>query len=163
MSGSSTSTLSRTSTLVIMHFFWQRARYNKMIHLRSLDSIEQAGPLCERPWIQEATRAPLSLQYAAGQGVLYIPVWSRTRQPTHWIQISKNSWNGCVFTGRSTLRNRNIQNANNNHHLQAGHQAQHGGVRHLGNNIGKNGTLMGGKTKNGETKVRTTLPDSRSK
>ena len=54
--------------------------------------------------------------------------------------------------GGSTLRNRKVQNANNNHHLQAGHQAQHGGVRHLGIDIGKNGTLMGGKTKNGETK-----------
>ena len=35
------------------------------------------------------------------------------------------------------------------HHLQAGHQAQRGGVRHLGSQNDKNGTLMGGKTKSG--------------
>ena len=52
-----------------------------------------------------------------------------------------------VSLGRSTLQNRKIQNANNHHHLHAGHEAQHGGVRHLGTQIGKNGTLIGGKTK----------------
>ena len=40
----------------------------------------------------------------------------------------------------------------NEKHLQAGHQAQHGGVRHLGTKIGKNGILMGGKTKSGGTR-----------
>ena len=34
---------------------WQRARYNNMIHLRSLDSNKQAGPLCKRPGYKEAT------------------------------------------------------------------------------------------------------------
>ena len=39
------------------------------------------------------------------------------------------------------------------HHRQAGHRAQHGGVRHLGTKVGKNGTLMGGKTKSGLKKL----------
>ena len=67
----------------------------------------------------------------------------------------KNTWNGKVCTGRSTLRNRKIQNANiNHHHLQAGHQAQHGGVHHLGTKVGRNGTRMGGKTKGWEGQCR---------
>ena len=36
---------------------WQRARYTNMIHVRSLDSNNQAGPLCKRPGYKEATRA----------------------------------------------------------------------------------------------------------
>ena len=43
---------------------WQRARYNSMILLRSLDSNKQAGPLCKRPGYKEATRALMSLQNA---------------------------------------------------------------------------------------------------
>ena len=39
-----------------------------MIHLRVLDSNKQAGPSCKRPGYKEATTAPLSLQYAEGQG-----------------------------------------------------------------------------------------------
>ena len=54
---------------------------------------------------------------------------SRTRQKTHGILTSQNSWNGSVCTGRSALRNRKFQNANNHHHVQAGHQTHHGGVR----------------------------------
>ena len=60
---------------------WQRARYNNMIHLRSLDSNKQAGPLCKRPGYKEATRGLVSFPYVEGQGVsYYISVWSRTRQ-----------------------------------------------------------------------------------
>ena len=36
-------------------------------------------------------------------------------------------------------------------HLHAGHQAQHGGVRHPGTKVGKHGTHMCGKTKSGQT------------
>ena len=45
--------------------------------------------------------------------------------------------------GGVLLRNRKIQNANNYHHLQAGHQAQHGGLRHPGTKVGRNGIHMG--------------------
>ena len=55
---------------------WQRARFNSEIHLRSLDSIKQPGPLCKRPGYKEVTRSLMSLQYAEGQEVLFI----RTRQ-----------------------------------------------------------------------------------
>ena len=49
---------------------WQMARDNNMIHVRSLDSNKQAGPLSKSPGHKEATRALMSLQYAEGQGVL---------------------------------------------------------------------------------------------
>ena len=51
-----------------------------MIHLRSLDSNRQAGPLCKHPGYKEATRVLVSLQKTEGQGVPYIPAKSRTRQ-----------------------------------------------------------------------------------
>ena len=254
---------------------WQRARYNNVIHLRSLDSNKQKGPMCKRPGYNEVTRALKSLQYVEGQGVpaiadrsegllfwifffwffIFFPffppralpgplppskniaffdsnlnfkarIWVKEREKrreekrregkgregkgregkgregkrreekrrtrrqkqfpfhnrthwtffirvrgnpslrpyiptTHWILTSKNSLNGLVFTGWSTLLNRKIRNANNHHHhLWAGHQAHRGGVRHLWTKSGKNGTLMGGKRKSG---VRTTITDSRSK
>ena len=51
------------------------------------------------------------------------------------------------------MRNRKTQNADNHHHhLQVGYKAPHSGIRHLGTNIGKNGTLTGCKTKSGGTK-----------
>ena len=59
---------------------------------------------------------------------------------THWIPQSNNTKNGWVSTGRRISR-----------HLlpQHGQEAQRGGVLHLGTINGKNGTLKGGKPKNG--------------
>ena len=48
------------------------------------------------------------------------------------------------------LQNRKIQNVHNHHHLQAGQQAQHGGVGLHGLKVGRNGTRTGGKTTNGQ-------------
>ena len=92
---------------------WQRARYNNMVHLRSLDSNKQAGPLCERRGCKEATRALMNLQYAERQGEPKIPLTSRTRQNNTMDPEVQ------VFTGWSTLRNRKIQNANNHSSLSS--------------------------------------------
>ena len=106
-----------------------------------------------RPGYQEAKREHAYLHKAEGQAQIpYIPVSEGSVRTTNSILRYKSTWNGRVFIGRSTLRNRKIQNANNHHHLQAGHQAQHGGVRLLVTKVGRNGTHMGGRTKNGQTK-----------
>ena len=130
---------------------WQLAPYNSVIHLRSLDSNKQAGPSWQRPGFKGATRALKNLQNAEGQGVPFLPVKSRTRQnntlnPEPQVFLEWLSFNWVEYFAKT--QNSECQH----HHLQAGHQAQHGGVRHLGTNFGKNGTLMGGKTKNGRTK-----------
>ena len=44
----------------------------------------------------------------------------------------------------------NSRTPSNHHHLQAGHQAQHGGVRLYGLKFGRNGTRTGGRTTNGQ-------------
>ena len=81
-----------------------------------------------RPKYLQAKRELANLQKAEGQAqVPYIAVSERKRQNKKLDPL-------CVFNGRSTLRNRQIQNANN-HHLQAGHQAHHGGVRLLGTKV----------------------------
>ena len=54
---------------------------------------------------------------------------------------------GGALCGTAKFRSAN----NHHHHLQAGHQAQHGGVRHLGTKVGTTDTHMGGKTKSGQT------------
>ena len=59
---------------------------------------------------------------------------------THWIQQSVNIQNGSVSTGRRISRHL---------HRQHGQKAQRCGVLHLETMNGKNGTLKGGKTKNG--------------
>ena len=59
---------------------WQREWYVNLIHLRSVDSNKQAGPLWKRPGDKEAKSAVASLQNAEGQGVHYIPVDLRSRQ-----------------------------------------------------------------------------------
>ena len=58
----------------------QSERQANLIHLRSLDSNKQAGPLWERSGSQEAKRVLPSLQTAERQGVHHIPVDIRTRQ-----------------------------------------------------------------------------------
>ena len=79
----------------IVHFdiIHNAARYNNVIHLRSLDSNKQAGPLCKR---LDAKKQPgfLSL-FQWGQGFV---------KATHQTLNSTNSWNGDVFTGRGTHR-----------------------------------------------------------
>ena len=55
-------------------------QHDKGIHLRSLDSNNQAGPSWERPGYKVAKRALPSLRNAEGQGVPYILVSIRTRQ-----------------------------------------------------------------------------------
>ena len=54
-----------------------------MIHLRSLHSNKQAGPLCKRPGYKEATRALMSLQYAEGQGAPKIPLKIKDSSKPH--------------------------------------------------------------------------------
>ena len=81
----------------------------------------------------------------------FIPVKSRTRQnntlnPEPQVFLEWLSFNWVEYFAKTQ------DSECQHHHPQAGHQAQHGGVRHLGTNFGKNGTLMGGKTKNGRTK-----------
>ena len=46
------------------------------------------------------------------------------------------------------MQNRQVQNAHNHRHLQAAHQAQHGGVRLHGIKVGRRGTRTDGKTIN---------------
>ena len=46
---------------------WQRERYVNLIHLRSLDSNKQAGPLWKRPGYQEAKRELANIHKSEGQ------------------------------------------------------------------------------------------------
>ena len=118
----------------------QRLRYESIIKMRSVDSNKQAGPLCQRPDYKPSANALVSLQRAQGKGVPHIPMHLGQDRKTHWIPQSNNIWNGWVSTGRRV-----------SHHLhpQHGQKAQRGGVLDLGTINGKNGTLKGGKTKNG--------------
>ena len=62
-----------------------------------------------------------------------------------WRLLRWDDSSGGVSSDSRSLRQREIKN------LQAGHQAERGGVRHVGTFNGKNGSLMGGKTKSGGT------------
>ena len=113
--------------------------------MRGVDSNEQAGPLRQRPDYTSLENALVivRLQRARGKGVPHIPMHLRTRQNNTLDPATQQHLEWLNFsTGRCISR-----------HLrpQHGQKAQRGGVLHLGTINGKNGTLNGGKTKNGGT------------
>ena len=121
-----------------------------LIHLRSLDSNKQAGPFWERPGYKEGKRALATLQKAQGSRVSYIPMDLTTRQNNKLDPAVQEYLEWSIFHWTEdfaeTQKFRTPTNHHHHPHLQAGHQAQHGGVRYLGTKVGKNGTHMGGKT-----------------
>ena len=74
-------------TKSIEHLVGREGRYNNVVHLRSLDSNRQAGPLCERLGYEEAARALVSLQDAEGHTVHHIPFQEKQDPPKqhNWI------------------------------------------------------------------------------
>ena len=91
-----------------------------LLHLQSVDENKQAPLLWQRPGYQEAKKELSNLQKSKREEqVPYVQVCDRKRSQNR-IDPSLQEY-------------RKIQNAHNHHrrhhHLQAGHQAQHGGVR----------------------------------
>ena len=76
----------------------RQQRCESLLHMRSVDPIPQAGPLCAREQYKPSTHALVSLQQDHSQGVPEIPLHLRTRQhntldPTvqqHWERLSFN-------------------------------------------------------------------------
>ena len=117
----------------------QRLRYESTIYLRSVDSNTQAGPLCQRPYCISSANALVSLQRAQGKGVHHIPISLRTRQNNTLDPAVQQHLEWLSFNWKTS---RHL-------HPRHGQKAQRGGVLHLATTNGKNGTLKGGKTKNG--------------
>ena len=117
----------------------QRLRYDSTIYMRGVDSNKQAGPLCERPDYKSSANTLVSFQRAQGKGVPQISRHLRTRQnntldPTvqqHLVEFQLEDVFLVILI------------------LNMDKKPQRGRVLHLGTINGKNGTLKGGKTKNG--------------
>ena len=120
----------------------QRRRYESTVLVRRVDSNKQAGPLCQRPDYKSSANALVSLQGAQGKGVPQIPMHLRTR---------RNNTQGSRSSTTLEIVEFQLEDVFLVHlHPQHGKKAQRGGLLYLGTINGKNGTLKGGKTKNGE-------------
>ena len=91
--------------------------------MRGVDSNKQAGPLCQRPDCKSSASAFVSIQREQAKGVPHIPINLRTRQrDTLDPRIARSTWTESPTWWSSSSWTID----------------------------GKKGTLMDGKTKNGE-------------
>ena len=116
----------------------QRLRYNSTICMRSVDSNnKQAGPLCQRPDCKTSADVLVSLRRTQGKFVPHIPMHLTTRQnntsdPAVQQQLERLSFNWKTYFSSSSSSTWTES------------------PTWWSSSYGKNGTLKGGKTTNGE-------------
>ena len=117
----------------------QGLRYESTVYMRSFESNKQAGPLCQRLDYHWSEDTLVSLQRAQGKGVPHIPLHLRTRQ-NHTLDPANNIQNGWVSTGRRIFSSSSSLTWTGSPTWWSSSSLDH---------QCKNGTLKGGKTKNG--------------
>ena len=78
----------------------QRLRYENTVYMRGVDSNKQAGPLCHGLIVNHQQMLLSAFNELKAKGISHVPMHLRTRQKTHWIQQSNNTWIGWVSTGQ---------------------------------------------------------------